>query len=510
MAVARTSSVRRDLMDEETWSALLAASRVVLHVRNGKIVDQINRAVSLFAAHRGPDGTSDAAQARLPVPAFPVAEPVEDAGDLDFWNGFGGFARNGQEYVVRLHGGQSTPHPWINVISNENFGFHISAEGAGFSWSRNSRDYQLTPWSNDPVINRPGEAFYVADVDTGKLYTPCAALSRDPEAMFETRHGLGYSILTGVADTLEVEVTQTVDREKPVKFSQVIVRNKGSKSRRLKVYAYVEWVLGNNGQKSAPFILSRHDAGNNAIFASNPYSIDYSARTAFLTLDTEASGFTTSRREFVGRFGSAQAPQAIVSGNALSGSTEVDGDPCAALMQEIHLKPGEERHMTFILGDADNAEEAEALVKDVRRVDFQSVLEESKAFWTGFTGQLQVSTPDAGFNHMVNNWLPYQALACRILARTAFYQSSGAFGFRDQLQDTLAFLLYQPDLARKQILRAAGRQFPEGDVQHWWLPLTGAGVRTTISDDVVWLAYAINQYVSATGDITILDESIPS
>lgn len=502
-------SVRRDLMDEETWSALLAASRVVLHVRNGKIVDQINRAVSLFAAHRGPDGTSDAAQARLPVPAFPVAEPVEDAGDLDFWNGFGGFARNGQEYVVRLHGGQSTPHPWINVISNENFGFHISAEGAGFSWSRNSRDYQLTPWSNDPVINRPGEAFYVADVDTGKLYTPCAALSRDPEAMFETRHGLGYSILTGVADTLEVEVTQTVDREKPVKFSQVIVRNKGSKSRRLKVYAYVEWVLGNNGQKSAPFILSRHDAGNNAIFASNPYSIDYSARTAFLTLDTEASGFTTSRREFIGRFGSAQAPQAIVSGNALSGSTEVDGDPCAALMQEIHLKPGEERHMTFILGDADNAEEAEALVKDVRRVDFQSVLEESKAFWTGFTGQLQVSTPDAGFNHMVNNWLPYQALACRILARTAFYQSSGAFGFRDQLQDTLAFLLYQPDLARKQILRAAGRQFPEGDVQHWWLPLTGAGVRTTISDDVVWLAYAINQYVSATGDIAILDESIP-
>ncbi|WP_320201124.1 GH36-type glycosyl hydrolase domain-containing protein [Agrobacterium sp. rho-13.3] len=501
-------SVRRDLMDEETWSALLAASRVVLHVRNGKIVDQVNRAVSLFAAHRGPDG-SDLAQARLPARTFPQGEAVEDAHDLDFWNGFGGFTKTGDEYVVRLHGGQSTPQPWINVISNDKFGFHVSAEGAAFTWSRNSRDYQLTPWSNDPVSNRPGEAIYVADVESGKIHSPFAALSRNPDAIFETRHGLGYSVFRSIEDGLDIEVTQTVDREKPVKLSRLTIRNVGTQNRRLKTYGYVEWVLGNNTQKSAPFILSSHDDETGALFASNPYSIDYNARTAFLSLESPAGNFTTSKREFIGRYGSVQAPQAVVSGAALSGSVELDGAPCAAIMQEIHLKPGEERRVLFYVGDADTVEEARTLVKDIRQSDFDAVLAANKEFWNGFTGQLQVSTPDAGFNHMVNNWLPYQALACRILARTAFYQSSGAFGFRDQLQDTLAFLLYQPDLARSQILRAAGRQFPEGDVQHWWLPLTGAGVRTTISDDVVWLAYAAHQYIAATGDKAILEESIP-
>ncbi|MCL6655085.1 protein ndvB [Agrobacterium rubi] len=500
-------SVRRDLIDEETWSALLAASRVVLHVRNGKIVDQVNRAVSLFAAHRGPEG-SELAGARLPAKVFPVAEAIEDADDLDFWNGFGGFTKSGDEYVVRLHGGQATPQPWINVISNERFGCHISAEGAGFTWSRNSRDYQLTPWSNDPVVNRPGEAIYVADVENGKVHSPFAALSRNPEAVFETRHGLGYSVFRSVEDGLDIEVTQTVDREKPVKLSRLTVRNVGTQNRRLKTYGYVEWVLGNNPQKSAPFILCTHDEETGALFASNPYSIDYNARAAFLSMEGPAASFTTSKREFIGRYGSIVSPQAVVSGAALSGSLELDGAPCAAIMQEIHLKPGEERHVMFYLGDADTADEARAVVKDIRQSDFDAVLNANKDFWKGFTGQLQVSTPDAGFNHMVNSWLPYQALACRILARTAFYQSSGAFGFRDQLQDTLAFLLYQPELAREQILRAAGRQFVEGDVQHWWLPLTGAGVRTTISDDVVWLAYATHQYIAATGDKAILEEDV--
>lgn len=501
-------SVRRDLMDEETWAALLAASRVVLHVRNGKIVDQVNRAVSLFAANRGPD-SANTALARLPTPTYPVADPVEDANDLDFWNGFGGFTKDGREYVVRLNRGQATPHPWINVISNEKFGFHISAEGAGFTWSRNSRDYQLTPWTNDPVTNRPGEAIYVADAESGKIHSPFAAIGRNAEAVFEARHGLGYSTFRSVDDGLDIEVTQTVDREKPVKLSRLTIRNVGTQNRRLKTYGYVEWVLGNNSQKSAPFILSSHDEETGALFASNPYSIDYNERTSFLSLDGPSTSFTTSKREFIGRFGTIQTPQAVVTGAALSGSTELDGAPCAAVMQEVHLKPGEERHVLFYLGDADTVDEARALVKDIRSADFDTVLQANKEFWKGFTGQLQVSTPDAGFNHLVNTWLPYQAFSCRILARTAFYQSSGAFGFRDQLQDTLAFLLYQPDLARAQILRAAGRQFIEGDVQHWWLPLTGAGVRTTISDDVVWLAYATYQYIATTGDKAILEENIP-
>ncbi len=500
-------SVRKDLTDEETWAALLAASRVVLHARNGKIVDQVNRAVSLFAAHRTPDGSDSIVP--LPAEQFPAAQAVDDKGDLDFWNGFGGFNKVGDEYIVRLRGGQSTPQPWINVISNENFGFHISAEGAGFSWSRNSRDYQLTPWSNDPVSNRPGEAFYVTDLDSGKLHSPLATLSRNPELVFEARHGFGVSSFTVEDNGLALGLTQTVDRNHPVKLSRLTIKNTGSETRRLRTYGYVEWVLGNNRQKTAPFILSSHDEETGALLATNAYSIDYSGNFAVFASDSSKAGYSTSRREFIGRHGSVVKPKSAAAGANLSGSIEQDGDPCAALSQDLTLAPGEEKSVLFYLGDADSADAAKALVKDIRATDFDATVKANRDFWNDFTGRLQVETPDKAFNHMVNRWLPYQALSCRLMARTAFYQSSGAFGFRDQLQDTLAFLIQQPELARGQIIRAAGRQFAEGDVQHWWLPNSGAGVRTLISDDVVWLGFAINQYLAATGDTAILEEQIP-
>jgi cyclic beta-1,2-glucan synthetase len=502
-------SVRRDLIDDIAFEALLATARVVFHARNGQIVDQVNRAVSLFAPAKGSEADGNKKIAALPVVDFPVDRPVADAGDLDFWNGYGGFAKDGDEYVVRLHGGQSTPQPWINVISNEHFGFHISAEGAGFTWSRNSRDYQLTPWTNDPVINRPGEAFYVADVKNGTVYTPLAALSRRSTAVFETRHGLGYSVFSTEEDGLALELTQTVDKKRPVKTSRLLIRNTGSEARKLRVYGYAEWVLGNNAQKSAPFILTSQDATTGAMFATNPYSVDYNGRIAFLAASETPSSVTGSRREFIGRHGSVQLPQAVGSAAVLSGSTELDGDPCAALAIDLTLTPGEEREVLFFMGDSDTPDAARDLIGTVRAEAFGDTLKASRDFWQGVTGHLKISTPDKALDNMVNHWLPYQALGCRILARSAFYQASGAFGFRDQLQDTLAFLLYQPALARKQILNAAGRQFREGDVQHWWLPETGAGVRTLISDDVVWMGHAAHQYVTVTGDLAVLDEQIP-
>lgn len=505
-------SVRRDLMDAETWQALLAAARVVFHARNGKIVDQINRAASLFAAPKPAEPTPVEPLRPLVLSTYESgfsSEPVEDRGDLDFWNGFGGFARDGREYIVRLRGGQSTPQPWINVISNDRFGFHVSAEGANFTWSRNSRDYQLTPWTNDPVVNRPGESIYVVDADSKVVMTPFAALSRDASISFETRHGLGYSVFTSSQNGLDLELLQTVDRERPIKLSRLKIRNGSGETRRLKVYGYVEWVLGNNPQRTTPFILPSYDEETGALFAGNPYSIDFYARSAFFAASEKPAGVTSSRREFIGSDGTVLVPKAVAAVSSLSGSVEPDGDPCAALAFDVTLAPGAEKELIFFLGDGDDADTARTLVGEARSLSVDTVLAAEKAYWEAFTGHLQVKTPDRSLDHLVNGWLPYQALSCRILARSAFYQASGAYGFRDQLQDTLAFVLHDPSLARRQILNAAGRQFREGDVQHWWLPQTGAGVRTMIADDVVWLAYAVNHYCEVVGDVSLLDEQIP-
>ncbi|MBW8298588.1 MAG: protein ndvB [Hydrogenophaga sp.] len=502
--------VRHDLMDESASQALIAAARVVLHARNGKIVDQINRAVSLFASPRSPDGAEMEWLGLLPATpsASAAVVPASDGKGLEFWNGFGGFAEDGKEYVIRLGAHQSTPQPWINVIANEQFGFHVSAEGAGFTWSANSRDHQLTPWTNDPVVNRPGEAFYVADLESGRTFVPFSAINLDDGAEFDTRHGLGYTVFSSRHDGLDLELTQTVDRNRPAKLSRLVLRNKGREACSFRVYGYAEWVLGNNAQKSAPFVLSSFDEATGALFATNPYDINYPGRTAFLAGLDKPLGYTASRREFIGRHGSIRMPQALARQSHLSGSADTESDPCAALAFDIEVPAGAERDIIFLLGETDTEDAARELIGALRKESFEAILKASRDFWTGFTGQLQVKTPDATFDTLVNRWLPYQALACRIFARAGFYQASGAYGFRDQLQDTLAFLLYEPDLARRQILNAASRQFVEGDVQHWWLPNTGAGVRTHISDDVVWLAHAVGQYVTATGDNTFLDESL--
>ncbi|MGG7517936.1 GH36-type glycosyl hydrolase domain-containing protein [Allorhizobium undicola] len=503
-------TVRRDLMDDSGWNAVLAAARVVLHARNGKISDQVTRAAELFSAPRGLEATE--ADWYPPVPSVQAREeaPVVsmDGSDLDFWNGYGGFADEGREYVIRLAPGHSTPHPWINVISNDNFGFHVAAEGSGFTWSSNSRDYQLTPWTNDAVTNRTGEAFYVADLDSGEVVSPIQAASNRRDAGFETRHGLGYSVFSTEAADLAVGLAMTVDQEKPVRFTRLSVRNTGSAARRLRSYGYVEWILGNNPQKTAPFVLTSKDEESGALFATNPYSIDYSGRIAFFAGIEQASGFASSRREFIGRHGSVAMPQAVMRGQRLSGSIDPEGDPCAALAFDIELQPGEEKTITLIMGDAPTVQEARALIADAKAKGFATALNEAKSFWSGFTGNIKVKTGDKSFDHMVNHWLPYQTLACRIKARAGFYQASGAYGFRDQLQDSLAFLTTRPELARRQILNAASRQFKEGDVQHWWLPHNGAGIRSTISDDVVWLGYAIHAYVTSTGEKSLLDEDV--
>jgi len=509
-------SVRRDLMEPATYQALISAARIMLHTRNGSISEQIDRLERLADDEQmAAPGVVSVPDKRSPHQAFP--RPVQSANqntaivdgrDLLFWNGYGGFDPHSRDYVIRLRGGDATPHPWINVISNGAFGFHVSAEGAAFTWSLNSRDYQLTPWTNDTVVNRPGEAFYVRDLRANKTFSPFAAIGRNPAAVYEVRHSPGCSTFRTESEGLDIEMTQIVAENDPAKLMRLRIANKSGNNRTLRIYAYAEWVLGNNRARTAPYLRNWHEAGVNALMAQNPFSIDNNTRTAFLAASRQLQSYTVARGEFLEGSSDTFAPSAVEGGLTLSNSAESGGDPCAVIAIDLNIAKGEVAETLFLLGDVEKPEQAAPLIERLLAAGFDKEFEKTRAQWEDFLGTLQVTTPDPAFDRMVNTWLPYQNLACRIRARSAFYQASGAFGFRDQLQDTLALMLQDPGLARAQIINAASRQFTEGDVQHWWLPKTGIGVRTLISDDVVWLSYATAYYLSVTGDSAVLDEQI--
>jgi cyclic beta-1,2-glucan synthetase len=331
---------------------------------------------------------------------------------------------------------------------------------------------------------------------------------RDPSVQYETRHGQGYSTFLSKHGDIGLELTHTVDTVLPVRISSLKITNHGKTTRQLRAYGFIEWMLGNARAKTAPFIVPSYDQKTGVLFARNPYGIERRNQMAFFATSIKPQSVTADRTEFLGSLGSVDRPAAVVQGKSLSNLVEADGDPCAALAVDIELAAGETKEVLFYVGDTATTEEADRILAEHAKRPFEATLSASKAVWSNFLDGLQVDTPDDAFDVMVNRWLPYQSLACRIWARSAFYQASGAFGFRDQLQDTLSMLILDPSLARKQILNVSARQFKEGDVQHWWLPTTGAGVRTKISDDVVWLGYAIAHYTSVTGDMSILDERI--
>ena len=491
--------LRSDLISEETRGMLLTAARVVLLSRRGSLAEQLER------LERGvpPAPTAPAAPRDPPLPEPPIAVPP-----LELFNGFGGFDADGQEYVTVLRDGQCTPAPWINVIANPGFGFQVSAEGGGCSWAGNSRDNQLTCWSNDPVSDRPGEALYVRDDDNGALFGPTALPVRHPTATYVARHGRGYSRFEHAERGIALELLQFVPLDAPLKVSRLSIRNVSGRARRLTVTAYVEWVLGVSRGHSAPFVWTETDTVTGAMLARN--LVDRAgSRVAFIDLGGRQTSYTGDRTEFLGRNGNLGRPAALARSTPLSNHVGAGFDPCGALQTSLELAPNARIELLWLLGEAPSVVEAQALVGTWRRADVDASLAAVRKHWADVLGAVQVRTPDRALDILLNGSLLYQTLACRIWARSAFYQSSGAYGFRDQLQDGMALAVAAPQLARAHLLRAAGRQFVEGDVQHWWLPESGQGVRTRITDDCAWLCYCAAQYVEATGDLAILDETVP-
>jgi cyclic beta-1,2-glucan synthetase len=489
--------LRADVLPPGGRDLLRAVARVTLVARRGDLTRQLGRVPTL--------------PKRTPRTTAKASAPVKKArpGSLEFFNGFGGFDKDGSQYVVVLEGGKSTPTPWVNVIANPQFGFHVSADGSGFTWSENSRENQLTSWSNDPVRDRSGEAIYIADADTGDLTSPTAWPIRDL-GTYIARHGFGVSRFEHAALGLELELTQFVPVADPVKISRLKVRNTSGRRRRLRATVYAEWLLGTARITTRTLIVTQRDEGTGALFARNPWGASFGTRTAFSDFGAEATSWTADRTAFLGRNGSEAHPEALLKKVSLSGTAGGGLDACAAQQRDIELEPGAEVELVWLLGQTAEAGAARDLIGRYRRsTDCDAALQDVEAAWQRRLGAVQVKTPDRAMDIMLNGWLLYQALSCRIWARTAFYQASGAYGFRDQLQDGMALTFAAPAETRAHLLRVAGRQFPEGDVQHWWLPHSGQGVRTRISDDRVWLAYAVALYVERSGDIALLDETIP-
>jgi len=495
--------LRSDLISEQTRTLLSAVARVVLVARRGNLADQLDR----VRKPAMPAPSHHKREPRTELPAVPVPR------DLEFFNGLGGFGAEGREYVTILGPEQSTPAPWINVIANPHFGFQVAADGSGFTWACNSREHQITPWSNDPVADRSGEVLYVRDEESGDVWGPTAAPMRDPAATYVARHGQGYSRFEHTARGIELDLLMYVPMADPIKISRLKIRNGSQRPRRLSITAYAEWVLGTSRGASAPFILTDLDSETGALLARNPWDAAFGARIAFADLAGRQTQHTADRGEFLGRHGTLAMPAALAGQIPLSGRTGAGLDPCCALQTSIALEPGQTTEIVFFLGETDTAPAAQALLARYRNTDLDAVYREVTGYWERVLGAVQVKTPDRSMDIILNRWMLYQALACRIWARTAFYQASGAYGFRDQLQDGMALAVVRPDLTREHLLRAGGRQFAAGDLQHWWLPpvagSTGQGVRTRISDDVVWLAYCTGQYVDTTGDAAVLDEEIP-
>ena len=440
---------------------------------------------------------------------YPEFEARDEAVEsLSFDNGFGGFAQNGREYVIRLGPGATTPAPWCNILANDDFGCLVSESGLGFSWAMNSGEHRLTPWVNDPVSDRTVEALYLRDEETAAVWTvtPAPAGRNQP---CEIRHCAGHTIWRQVSHGVEQEMTVLVPPDSPVKLVRLRLKNLLEHERRLTATYYAEWLMGALPSRERERVHCDFDQDSNAIFARNNWNPDFAGRIAFLGAGDQVHAFTTSRLEFLGKEGNLADPAGLRRWG-LSGATVAAEDPCAAYQVHIDLAPNDEQEVTFLLGEGADEAEARALLSRWREPGAAAAaLSRTTDHWDSLLEAIQVETPDPAFDIIINRWLLYQCLSSRIHARAGFYQAGGAFGFRDQLQDFLALLHAVPSRARAHILASAAHQFEQGDVMHWWHPPSDRGVRTRCSDDLLWLPYAVATYVEATGDLSILEERVP-
>jgi cellobiose phosphorylase len=494
---------RAEELSEEDRVLFQTVARVVLTDSAETLAEQVQRRP---AAERLPS--------RLAAALHPAAEPAHplQVRERVFSNGLGGFTPDGREYVVTLEPGQSTPAPWANVIASPHIGTVVSESGSAYTWVENAHEFRLTTWHNDPLSDSSGEALYIRDEDTGAFWSPTPLPARG-QSGYVCRHGFGYSVFEHYQAGISSELFTYVAMDAPVKFAVVKLRNHSGRPRHLSLTGYWELVLGEWRHANLMHVITETDPHSGAMFARNAYGRECGNRVVFAHVGNEGLNerehtLTGNRSEFIGRNGSLANPAAMRR-KRLSGKAGAGLDPCAAIQTQIELAEGQEREIVLVFGAASNTDEAQYFIQQYGGpAGARQALEAVWEYWNHTLGAVHVETPDPALDVLANGWLVYQTLSCRLWGRSGYYQSGGAYGFRDQLQDTMALIHTTPWLAREQLIRCAERQFLQGDVQHWWHPPNGQGVRTHFSDDYLWLPYATCRYVLATGDTGVLDESV--
>ena len=493
------------VMNYEEQTLLYAVARIILRGDGGPIIEQLVWGEELSEAPPALMIATDDDRENTIEQTEVLAEPGVNISELSFYNGIGGFSEDGKEYVIHLKEGQNTPAPWINVIANPGFGFNISEVGAGYTWAENSRENKLTPWYNDPVSDLPGEVFYIRDERTGDYWSLTPMPIREKED-YIVRHGQGFTSFEHVSHGVHQLLTEFTALEDPVKINLVELINLSPVSREISLTYYVRPVLGVNEKVNAQYIVTEYNKENGVLLITNSYNCDFPGRTGFIDTSEVLRSVTGDGHEFLGIKGSLERPAAMER-EGLSGKVGAGLVPCGAVHVKVPLEPGESREIVFLLGQGQDLSEVLSVAKEYKKpARAREELIRVRDFWSEKLGVIQVTTPDKSLEVLLNSWLQYQVISCRLWSRAAFYQSGGAYGFRDQLQDVMAVVYTWPEVTRKQILLHAAHQFVEGDVQHWWHPGVNKGIRTRYSDDFLWLPYVTSDYVECTGDRTILEE----